>query len=422
MKLLPEFTPALFLLVAVLVVFGGGKIARRFGQPESLGRGVALCIIAIAIGLSPATWRAAWAGGLAGDPLLTYTQMVGITGMLFLSGTRFNFAEIKHRHRLVLKIGIAATVLFVTVLLLAKSLGVGFGPMVLLGAAVVASSLWFPGERGRSDQHDVQIINWQVAALTFTASAFLAVYFFDVFSTSSRPSFSLFVYIVITAYEVVKLFVLFGFAYFICSRFLARAEGRVSNTRTTIGFVLITVLIFGLAVITTNQLAVFAWAFVAGALWQRSEIGTRFGDGSRPAASATLISLAFVPLMLQTHGRDLIGVSTLIVFAVFVITIKMFVAWLSITHVTRSKQLVMRVAVMLALPGEIAIALLGFGITRWAITGPVYFPILGYALISTILSPAIWPTTTSQSSDLEKTKTHRQRLAEREKGVTHVFK
>ena len=422
MKLLPEFTPVLFLLVAVLLVFGGGRIARQCGRSEALGCGVALCIIAIAVGLSPATWRAAWAGVSGGDRLLTYARMVGITGMLFLTGTRFDFAQIKHRQGVVLRTAVAAAALFVIVLLLTKLLGVDFGPIVLLGAAVVASSLWSPGERRRSDQHDEQIINWQVAALAFTACAFLAVYFFDVFSTSSRSSLSLFVYIVVTAYEVVKLFVLFGFAYFICSRFLARAERRVSITRTTIGFVLITVLIFGLTVITTNELAAFAWAFVAGALWQRSEIGTRFGDGSRPAASATLMSLAFVPLMLQTHGRDLVGLSTLSVFALFIITIKIVVAWLSITHVSLSKKIAMRLAVMLAFPGEIAIALLGFGITRWAITGPVYFPILGYALISTILSPAIWPTTTSQSSDLEKTKTHRQRLAEREKGVTPVFK
>lgn len=422
MTLIQEFVPALFLLMAALLVFGGGRIARQFGWPEALGCGVALCIIAIAIGLSPASWRAVWAGGSGGDRLLTYARIVGITGMLFLTGTRFDFARLKGRHGVVLRTTIAAAVLFVMMFVLARSLGVNFGPFVLLGAGVVASSLWFPGELRRSEQNNDLIITWQVAALVITTCAFLVVYFFDALSMSGRPLLSLFAYIIVSAYEVVKLFVLFGFTYFICSRFLARAEGHVSPTRTTIGFVLITVLIFGLTLITTNQLAAFAWAFVAGALWQRSEIGLKLGDGSRPAAASTLMSLAFVPLMLQTHGRDLIGLPTLIMFVLFVTAIKSFIAWLWITHATLSKQTAIRLAVMLAFPGEIAIALLGFGITRWAITGPAYFSILGYAVISTFLIPAVWPTRDLQSRDLEETRARGRRLGEREEGVTHVYK
>lgn len=421
MRLIQEFSPALFLLVTALLVFVGGRIARQLGWLEALGCGVALCIIAIAIGLSPKAWRAAWAGVSGGDRLLTYARIVGISGMLFLTGTRFDFARLRGRHGLILRVTIAAAVLFVTVLLLTKLLGLAFGPIGLLAAIVIASSLWFPGELGRSGQNN-DLINWQAAALLFTACAFLAVYSFDVLSATGRPSLSLFAYIIVLAYEAVKLFVLFGFAYLICSRFLARAERRVSTTRTTIGFVLITVLIFGLTLITTNQLAAFAWAFVAGALWQRSEIGMKFGDSNRPAAAATLMSLAFVPLILQTHGRGLTGLSTLIVLVVFVMAIKILVAWLSITREAPSKRTAIRLAVMLTFPGEIAIALLGFGITRWAITGPAYFSILGYAVISTFLIPAVWPTTNSQSRDLEETRARGRRFGEREEGVKHVYK
>ena len=148
----------------------------------------------------------------------------------------------------------------------------------------------------------------------------------------------------------------------------------------------------------------------------------KFGEGSRPAASATLMSLAFVPLILQTHGRGLTGLSTLIVFVVFVMAIKILVAWLSIMHVAPSKQTAIRLAVMLTFPGEIAIALLGFGITRWAITGPAYFSILGYAVILTFLISAVWPTRDLQSRDLEETRARGRRLGEREEGVTHVYK
>src|SRR5574338_1290595 len=110
-------------------------------------------------------------------------------------------------------------------------------------------------------------INWQNAAVGVVACSLLVVDFFDVLSTSSCSSWTLFAYVIVTAYEAVKLFVLFGFAYFISSRFLSRADGRVSNARITIGFVLIAILVFGLILITTNQLPAFAWAFVAGALW-----------------------------------------------------------------------------------------------------------------------------------------------------------
>lgn len=245
MSLIQEFAPALFLLVAAIVVFGGGRIARQFGRLEALGYAVALCVIAIAIAFSPDSWRAAWAGVSGDDRLLSYARTVGLTGLLFLAGTRFDFAELK-RDRLLLR-----------------------------------------------------NISWRIAALAFAACSFLVVYLFDVLSTSSRSSWTLFAYVIMTAYEAVKLFVLFGFAYFICSRFLWRAQGRVSTTRITIGFVLIAVLVFVLILITTNQLPALAWAFVAGALWRQSKVGMKFGDDGRPAATATLLSLAFVSMMLQ---------------------------------------------------------------------------------------------------------------------------
>ena len=395
-----EFTPALFLLVAALLVFGGGRIARQFGRPEALGCGVALCIIAIAIGLSSATWRATWAGGPGGDRLLSSARVVGITGMLFLAGTRFDFALIRQRTELTSRTIIAAAVAFVLFVIVATwtAIATDFSSIILLAASVIASSLWFSGQGRDADKNEFTI-KWQAAAVVFTACAFVAVYFFDILSVTRRASSSLVTHIIVGLYEAVKLFVLFGFAYFISSRFLSRAQGHVSATRTTTAFVLIAVLIFGLIFITTNQLGAFAWAFVAGAMWRRSETGMGFGETNRPAAAALLMTLAFVPLTLQTHGRDPNGWPIVAVFVVVAVGIKALLAWLSIKTGTLADSTTKWLVLALAGPGEIALALLGFAITRWSISGPPYFVILSYALISTVLIPLFSVSATAADSD-----------------------
>lgn len=395
-----EFTPALFLLVAALLVFGGGRIARQFGRPEALGCGVALCIIAIAIGLSPATWRAAWAGWSSGDRLLTSARIVGMTGMLFLAGTRFHFATIRWQTDLMSRTIIAAAVAFVLFVIVATwtAIATDFSSTVLLAASVIASSLWFSGECRRAHKNEYTI-KWQAAAAVFTACAFVAVYFFDILSVTRRSSSSVFTHIIVGLNEAVKLFVLFGFAHFISGRFLSRARGRVSALRTTTAFVLIAVLIFGLIFITTNQLGAFAWAFVAGAMWRCSETGMGFGETNRPAAAALLMTLAFVPLTLQTHGRDLNGWPIVAVFVVVAVGIKALFAWLSIKTGTFADSTTKWLALALAGPGEIALALLGFGVTRWSISGPPYFLIVSYALISTVLIPSFSVSATAADSD-----------------------
>ena len=394
MKLIQEFAPVLFLLAAAVLVFGGTKMARHFGAAEALGCGVALCLIAVAIGLSPVTWRATWAGGDWGDRLLTYARIVGISGMLFLAGTRFESSELRGRAKVISKTIVAAAVVFALFVLAQRWLPVDLRSIVLLAGSVIASSLWFSRERHRIDKNNEPEITSQVPALVFTACAFLAVYFFDVLSFAPRAS-SRVSYIITGSYEAVKMFVVFGFAYFICSRFLARAQGRVSSIRTTIGFVLIAILIFGLTLITTNELGAFAWAFVAGVLWRRSEMGIKFGEVSRPATAATLASLVFVPLTLQTHGRSLSDWPTLVGLVAVAIAIKAACAWIVIRTAKAPVHGVTRLAIALAGPGEMGVALLGFAITRWFISSQFYFAILGYALISTVLIPSSLAATTA---------------------------
>jgi len=354
---------------------------------------VALCIIAISVWLFPADWRDWWAGGSWGDRLLTAVRIIGLSGMLFLAGTRFNSDQLRRKFGLMLGFALSAGVLFAVVVLLLKLPGwLDSGPLILVAATIIASSLWLPGELSRFDKEDNdRVINWQAGAVVFTALAMLAVYYYDIFAVirHARAAIAT-VYIIVALYETVKLLVLFAFAYFISSRFLARAEGRISTARTTIGFVLIAILIFALAAITTNQLGAVAWAFVAGALWRGSEIGKRSSESERPLASAVLISFVFLPLLLQSHGRKLTGVLAVIIAVLAAMVLKWVFVWVGMRLGGTSSRDAMRNTAAVVGPGEVGILLLGFGVTRWPIEPPVYFGILGYALISSMSIPVVW--------------------------------
>lgn len=383
-----EVLPVLILITGALLILGGTKLARRFGLPDAFGCGVALCIIAISVWLFPANWRDWWAGGLRGDRLLTYARLVGLTGMFFLAGTRFDVAWLRNKMTSIPLFALSAGVLFVAVLLTLKLLGsIEWGPTVLVSATVVATSLWFPTTVARADNE--LTTNWQAAAVAFTAIGILALYFFDAFAAikQSRPGAS--VYAIVGSFEAVKLAVLFGFAYFITSRFLAKAEGRISKTRTTIGFALIAILIFALAATTANQLGAIAWAFMAGTIWRRSSVGKRFTEGERPIATALLLSMVFLPLLLQSHGRRLTGFLTLITAVLAAVVLKWLFAWVGMRAGGTSSRNAMRTAAAMVGPGEVAILFLGFGVTRWAIESPVYFGILGYLLASNVFNPLV---------------------------------
>ena len=386
-----EVVPALILLTGTLLILGGTKLSRRFGLPDAFGCGVALCVIAISVGLSPAAnWRGSWAGGSWGDRLLTSVRIVGLTGMMFLAGTRFNPSQLRRKFLPMLWFALSAGVLFVVLVLLLKLLGLP-GPIVLVAATIIGSSLWLPGELSRFDKDNQLLIDWQAGAIVFTALAMLAVYFYDIFAVISHArAASASVYTVVGLYESVKLLVFFAFAYFVSTRFLARAEGRISAPRTTIGFVLIVVLIFGLAAISTTQLGAIAWAFVAGALWRRSEIGKRFSESERPLAAATLISFVFMPVLLQSHGRRLTGFLALIIVVLVAMVLKWIFVWVGMRLGGTSSRDAMRSAAVMIGPGEVAILFLGLGMTRWLIEAPVFFGMFGYALLSMVVTPLVW--------------------------------
>ena len=151
------------------------------------------------------------------------------------------------------------------------------------------------------------------------------------------------------------------------------------------------VLLFVLMVKAANMLAAVAWSFLAGAVWSQFDSGKKLGQRSRPVAVSVLWACAMLPFLLQTHGRTLAGIS-LLSFAGLVIValaLKYFAIrialWMSGLRAPDVRSLA-----FLNLPsGESAVLVLGFGVTRWNLDGPLYFSVLVFALASMIVGPVI---------------------------------
>ena len=402
-----EIAPILFVLGGAVLLLIAARKTRRMHLPEGIGSAVVLWILAIGA-LLILSRRPAWlAVGATEDRLLSYARMVGLTGLLFLAGTRFDPPVLPHQGGRLVRIGLVGLLVLAGAILLF----VFFGhqepaSVVLLAATVVASSIWY-AVADRSDSSADGRLN----AAVLSAIALAAVYFFEILHALPRSRVTATVYVVVALYESLKLVLLFASGYFICTRFLARAAGRISPTRTTIGFALISILIFVLSLIAANQLIAVAWAFVAGALCRRSTVSAAFSEMERPVASALLLAFTFLSPLLQLHGRSPGDVTLLpILFLIAVLVKAVFVA----AAARRGKATTLGTAssaAAIALPGEMAILLVGFAVTRWVVDSSVYFTLLGYAFLSMLVIPGTWwlskrkaePASRSRSKAMKKT-------------------
>ncbi|MGH9881331.1 MAG: hypothetical protein ACRD6N_07835, partial [Pyrinomonadaceae bacterium] len=372
-----DIAPVLTLLIGALLILGGGQSARRAGLPETVGFGLALCLLAVVLGVSPDAWRGLWVGGDEGDRLLTYARLVGLTGLLFLAGTCFQSRSTR-KGKLVF-FGIFGVLLFAVItVLLIFFVHQPTGTATLIAAAVVSSSLWFPAQLRifELEKEDSRRASKFSAAIILSAVSMLGLYFADVLGAIPIGRRSIFAYLIVTVYELLKVGVVFAFAYFVSSRFLTRSVGRISRSRTTIGFALISILIFALVSLTVGQLGAMAWAFFAGALWRQTDIGYEFSKRPRPLASALLLSFVFMPLPLQSHGRQVSWFMSIFVIVVVALAVKLCFAWVMLNRDPVTQEQALKLAASIAFPGEIGILFLGFSISRWLVDAPEFFVIL----------------------------------------------
>ncbi|MEK6406379.1 MAG: transglycosylase SLT domain-containing protein [Acidobacteriota bacterium] len=387
------------LVIAALLILLGGQVARRRGLPEQTGIGIALAVVTIGALLAPSHWREQLLAGDAGERILVFAREIGLTGLFFLAGIRLKLGAPRAGRRVSVAVAASGLVLLgVIAVLVVKVTGANWSPAIVVGASIAASSLWLPSQLS-SEANDKQsgvAAASVVAALILAGALMLVVHLLGAFQQVAGRASSTSAYAIIAAYEMVKVTLFFSFAWFIATRFLdraAKAGPRLSDTRAALGYLLIAVLVFVLGRTALGELGALAWSLMAGALFTRSEVGKRVA-GYKPAAAAMFLSVAFLPMFLQAHGRSVTRLPLLL----GVITAALIVKFAASAIAARlggyaaGDARVMAVSTLAS--GEMSVALLAFGLTRWVIDGPEYFAVLFFALLSMIASPIAWRATT----------------------------
>ncbi len=402
-----RFTPITSLLIGAALLLLGKRLAQRQRINEMVGLSLSLCMVALALALIPNSWQVWLAGGEAGDRALTFARELGLTGLFFLAGTRFDANEIWKARRI--SLFVAATVALLVALiatLLTVSWGSDFGAVVVAAAAISGTSLWLPGQLGLvSEKGAIAAAPGKCAAAALTVLSLLAVYLYAALHGLAARRLSASAYAVVILYELVKVAVALSFAYFVATRFLTRAEDRASSGRIVIGYLLMATLIFTMARLVSGPFGGAAWSFIAGAVLVRKGPGSKLTAASRPVTSiavAVLLSFAFLPLLLQSHGRSLNDKTLVFSLVSAALVCKFAAAWAGARMAGALGAEARKIAAATLASGEVGILLLGFGVTRWAIDGQLYFGILTFAFISMLLSPVLWRFAADESVDFER--------------------
>ncbi len=386
------------LLIAILVISGlltvlGRRVARRFRLPEESGIGIALALIAVGAMLAPSHWREQLLAGGASERSLVFARDIGLTGLLFLAGTHLDARKAWQRPGVSSAVAAAGLLLMAAVAALLSVFGEQDRyAIAATSAAIAAASLWLPSEisHGVKEKLLAAVESAKGAAVILTGLLLLVVHFSSVFHDVAWRARTNSAYAIVGLYELVKITLFFALACFVVSRFLALARERISTTRMMIGYLLMAVLIFILATSVIGPLGALAWSFVAGTLLNRSETGNQLSKNAAPIASATFLSLAFLPLFLQAHGRRVVDFFLVALVVVAIAVGKLAIAWLAARIAGASKRDAKLIAASTLASGEAAVIFLGFAMTRFAIESSEYFIVLSFALLSMIAGPIIW--------------------------------
>lgn len=385
-----QIIPITTLLLGALLMLLAARLTRR-RLSDATALSLSLCGVALGLALIPANWRMWLAGGETGDRLLAFARELGLMGLFFLAGTRFDLEEVWQVRRVSLFVAVTGLLLFSLTAVALLLLGQDGSAAITAAAAIVGTSVWLPSQlSSASEKGAIAAAALRGASAVLTLLSLTALHFYAVIHALSGRAMTRSAWAIVAIYEVVKLAVFFSFAYFVGSRFLNRAEGRVSPTRTLVGYVLIAVLTLVLAQSFVGQLGALAWAFAAGALLGRSETWKRAGGGGQPIAVTALLSFALLPLLFQSHGRRLTDIALVLFAVIAALTYKFAAVWVGARVSGASSTDAGRIAATTLASGELAVLVLGFSVTRWEVGGQLFYGILAYAFVSLLLCPALW--------------------------------
>lgn len=392
------------LVIAALLILLGGQVARRRGLPEQTGIGIALAVVTIGALLTPSHWREQLLAGDTGERILVFAREIGLTGLFFLAGIRLKLDALRTGRRVSVAVAASGLVLSAAIaVLVVKVTGADWSPAIVIGASLSASSVWLPSHLSAepSDRRSGVSAAAIVATLILAGALMLVIHLLGAFHQVAGRASSSSAYAIVAAYELVKLTLFFSFAWFIATRFLdraAKAGPHLSDVRAVLGYLLIAVLVFVLGRTALGELGALAWSFMAGALFTRSEVGKRVA-GHKPAAAAMFLSVVFLPMFLQAHGRTVTRLPLLLGVIIAALIVKFAASAMAARLGGYAARDARVMAVSTLASGEMAVALLAFGLTRWVIDGPEYFAVLFFALLSMIASPIAWTVATRNYRD-----------------------
>ena len=384
------------LLIGAAVIWLLGRVTRAAGLTDAAGQAIALTIISIGAVLAASErWSELLGARESAEQVLTLAREIGLTGLFFIAGVRVRLDELRASLRVSMAVATPVLLLFgIAALALSVAAGADWSAAPVIAACFTASSIWLPshlaGEAG--DKQSGVSGSAMAAAPVLAAGSMLAIHLLGAFHAVPARVGSRWVYAIVAAYEIVKVAVFFSFALFVATRFIAGAaktSARVSDVRVATGYLLMAVLLFALGRALVGELGALAWSFIAGAVFARSEIGKRM-TGYRPAAGGVFLSLAFLPMFLDPHGRAVTRLPMLLGAIIAALIVKFALSAMAARIAGCSTQDARLAAASTLAPGEVAAALLAFALTRWPIGGPAYFAVLIFALLSMISAPFAW--------------------------------
>ena len=392
----------LALLIAALVIGAvligvGGLLARRARITDASGQALALAIISTTLLAAPRHWSELLVTSDAADRVLALARDIGLAGLFFVAGTRVKLDELRVSLRISTALAASGLALSAVIaLVLVQVTRTDWSSAILIATCIAASSVWLPSQLcakagGKKPALSASAVG---AAVILAGALMLVVHLLGAFHEVPDRAHSISAYAIVAAYELVKAALFFSLAWFVATRFLAlsaKPGARVSGARSVIGYLLIAVLVFVLARAWMGELGALAWSFIAGVVFTRSEAGERMAS-QRTAAVAVFLSLGFLPMFLQPHGRSVTRLPLLLGAIAAALIVKFAASVMAARVAGCSGRDARLLAASTLASGELAVALLAFGLTRWLIEGPEYFAVLFFALLSMVASPAAWRT------------------------------
>lgn len=382
------WTFAVVLVVAAALVMAGGRLASRLGRSPRAGKIWTLVFICVAAALTPVEWRTWAVGQIDQSGWPHYIRGAGLVTLLFLSGLKFDHAEVFGARRQFIPLA-ASHLALIGLLALA---GVAFlnsdvTSAAIVASAMVATSLVLPLETRRFEDGPLLSGAAAGAALTIGGFALGIAWAHWVAREAQAAQVTVWGPAFIWVYELLKLLVFFAGGYFLLSRFVRRGSGKVSPARLSAGYLLISALLYVLAVLALGQSAAFALVFLAGTVFAVSS----FAERIRQQEASSLIGIAmlavFLPSVLASGGRTVSEIPwAWWLLAPTVLGAKFAASWAGERIAGEPPSRASRLALASLPGGETGMVVLSVAVVQWPIDSPLYFSVLSASLLSMALS------------------------------------